>query len=71
MKLNLISPPQKVIDLPLIWGAVIFGVGWGIMGVCPGPGLVNIVTLDSNALTFIVSSVVGIFLYKGSVLKKD
>ena len=58
-------PINKLIDLPLILGAIIFGIGWAVMGVCPGPALVNIVTLNSNALVFIASFLGGIFLYKG------
>jgi hypothetical protein len=33
-------PMSRVIDAPLVLGAAIFGVGWGISGICPGPALV-------------------------------
>lgn len=34
-------PTRKEIDLKLIGGAAVFGVGWGILGVCPGAGIVT------------------------------
>ena len=33
-------PTNKVIDKPLVLGSVLFGIGWGLAGICPGPGLV-------------------------------
>ncbi|NHW59721.1 YeeE/YedE family protein, partial [Escherichia coli] len=33
-------PTNKVIDKPLVLGSVLFGLGWGLAGICPGPGLV-------------------------------
>ena len=59
------DPLKTVIDIPLVLGAIIFGVGWAIMGVCPGPAVVNIVTLNSNVLIFLASFFGGAFLYKG------
>tara|TARA_B100000029_G_scaffold232344_1_gene229729 strand:+ start:393 stop:806 length:414 start_codon:yes stop_codon:yes gene_type:complete len=58
-------PLKTVIDIPLVLGAIIFGIGWAIMGVCPGPAVVNIVTLNSNVLIFLASFFGGVFLYKG------
>ena len=34
-------PTKRAIDVPLIAGAAIFGVGWGLAGNCPGPVIVN------------------------------
>ena len=57
--------PQKTnIDTPLILGSLLFGIGWGVMGICPGPGIVNIVTLHPQALTFGLSLVIGMVLFK-------
>ncbi|MEQ4923403.1 DUF6691 family protein [Proteus hauseri] len=33
-------PTNSVIDKPLVIGSVLFGIGWGLAGICPGPGLV-------------------------------
>jgi len=45
------EPPIKTLDSRLIGGALLFGVGWGLSGVCPGPGIVNAAT---GALPFVV-----------------
>ncbi len=35
-----LETPPKIIDARLLVGAAIFGVGWGLSGICPGPGIV-------------------------------
>jgi hypothetical protein len=57
-------PQKKNIDTPLVLGSIFFGIGWGIMGVCPGPGIVNIVTLHPQALIFVLCLVIGMVLFK-------
>lgn len=54
-------PKNIDIDKRLIIGAFLFGIGWGIGGVCPGPGLANMFTLNAKALVFVVSMIVGMF----------
>ena len=46
-------PAQHAIDAPLLIGAAVFGVGWGLSGYCPGPALVSLVTLSPPVLTFV------------------
>lgn len=54
--------PTKVdIDKRLIIGSILFGIGWGIGGVCPGPGLANIFTLNAKAIVFVLSMLGGMF----------
>ena len=36
-------PTKKSLDAPLIWGSALFGVGWGLVGFCPGPAVAAIV----------------------------
>ncbi|MBM3886181.1 MAG: YeeE/YedE family protein [Gemmatimonadetes bacterium] len=55
-------PTRKDIDAPLIVGAALFGVGWGLGGFCPGPGLVS-VTQGGNALTFVGAMMLGMRLH--------
>ena len=52
-------PTQRQIDLPLIGGAALFGVGWGLAGICPGPALTDLVTLEPKVLVFVVAMLVG------------
>jgi hypothetical protein len=55
-------PALGVIDAPMIGGAVLFGIGWGLAGVCPGPALVNLGTLSPRAALFAAAMVLGILL---------
>ncbi|MGI0493667.1 DUF6691 family protein [Alkalinema pantanalense CENA528] len=57
-------PTKREIDLPLVLGAAIFGVGWGIAGYCPGPGITAWVLGSWNPMLFMLSFVVGSFAYK-------
>jgi len=52
-------PTQRQIDLPLVGGAALFGVGWGLAGICPGPALTDLVTLEPKVLVFIAAMLVG------------
>jgi uncharacterized protein len=56
-KFNL--PTQREIDLPLVGGAALFGVGWGLAGICPGPALADLVTLQPKVLLFVAAMLVG------------
>ena len=49
-------PPIGKIDKPLIVGSFIFGVGWGLAGVCPGPAFFNVCLLDFTSIVFSSSS---------------
>jgi uncharacterized protein len=57
-------PTKKDIDIPLVVGAAIFGVGWGISGYCPGPGMTAIVVGFWNPVLFIFAFIVGSLTYK-------
>ncbi|NKC01467.1 MAG: YeeE/YedE family protein [Pseudomonadales bacterium] len=58
------APASTALDGPLLGGAVLFGVGWGVSGFCPGPALVGVMTLDERALLFIVAYGVGVLLFE-------
>ena len=45
------------------WGAALFGLGWGIGGFCPGPGLVAMVSGATAPIVFVLSMVVGMVLF--------
>lgn len=57
-------PLVTAIDPPLVVGSLIFGVGWGLSGICPGPGVVDVGFLDLNALAFAVAMAAGMALEK-------
>lgn len=57
-------PVKKEIDGRLIAGAAIFGLGWGWAGICPGPGIVSLVSGQQTILIFVASMIVGMFIFK-------
>lgn len=56
------GPPSKKLDVRLIGGAIVFGLGWGIGGFCPGPAIVSIVSLVPGTLLFAGAMLAGIVL---------
>jgi len=46
------QPERSLIDAPLLLGSGLFGVGWGLSGVCPGPGVVVLTTGTLPAIAF-------------------
>ena len=52
-------PTRKDIDTPLVLGAVLFGVGWGLVGLCPGPALVNLAGLSLPVIVFVAAMAAG------------
>ena len=57
-------PSTTRIDAPLVIGAVLFGVGWGVAGLCPGPALANLALSPPPAAVFVVSMACGMALYR-------
>lgn len=52
-------PSLLDIDRRLLFGAVLFGVGWGLVGLCPGPALVNLFSFDHRILLFLLALLIG------------
>jgi uncharacterized membrane protein YedE/YeeE len=59
-------PTRRDIDLGLVAGAAIFGVGWGLGGLCPGPGLVAAAAGSSTGLLFVAAMIVGMLAQHGA-----
>lgn len=57
-------PTKKDIDKPLVIGAAIFGVGWGIAGYCPGPGITALVLGIWNPVLFTIAFLAGSVTYR-------
>jgi uncharacterized membrane protein YedE/YeeE len=55
-------PSRSDIDRPLVVGSVLFGTGWGLVGLCPGPALENLATLSSRVIVFVGAMAVGMIL---------
>ena len=56
-------PTNQRIDGKLILGAALFGIGWGLVGLCPGPAITSLFTLDSPLLLFVGSMFSGIAFF--------
>ncbi|WP_027487612.1 DUF6691 family protein [Allorhizobium undicola] len=57
-------PQSTVIDRRLIGGAAIFGLGWGLVGLCPGPAIAALSTGRWEAIVFFMAMVAGILLFR-------
>ncbi|MEB8385787.1 YeeE/YedE family protein [Rhodobacteraceae bacterium KMM 6894] len=57
-------PTNSTIDAPLVGGAAVFGVGWGIAGFCPGGALPALGTGRWEVILFVVAMVAGIWIAK-------
>ena len=50
---------KSSVDAPLVLGAALFGIGWGIGGYCPGPALTALSTLSAEVFVFVAAMVAG------------
>ena len=58
-------PTKTTINKKLLIGAMLFGIGWGLVGICPGPGIVLLGTGVWQAYIFIPAMIVGMLIYQG------
>lgn len=63
-------PTARHIDRRLLGGSALFGIGWGIAGFCPGPGLVALGMGKVKALVFVVAMLAGMAVYELSLRRK-
>ncbi len=56
-------PVSDKVDKPLIIGSLIFGVGWGLVGFCPGPAIVSMAAGQPKALIFGLAMFVGMLVF--------
>lgn len=61
-----VPPPFGKIDARLLLGAALFGVGWGLVGYCPGPAIVALGAGARHSLWFVTSMIVGMALFRAS-----
>lgn len=55
-------PTTKNIDKNLLIGSAVFGIGWGLAGLCPGPVISNFLLQPQDALIFLIIMIFGLFL---------
>lgn len=56
-------PEATQIDRPLIIGAMLFGIGWGLVGFCPGPAIASVLIGGGSVWIFVASMLAGMGLY--------
>jgi uncharacterized membrane protein YedE/YeeE len=57
-------PEATQIDRPLVLGSLMFGLGWGLAGFCPGPALVAMASGNDKAVVFVLSMMAGMVLFE-------
>jgi len=55
-------PAGRTIDAALVFGSALFGIGWGLIGYCPGPAVVAAASLSATPLLFCISMLAGLYL---------
>ncbi len=53
---------KKEIDKELIFGSILFGAGWGLVGLCPGPAITSIALFNVSSAIFVVSMFIGFYI---------
>ncbi|WP_262590441.1 DUF6691 family protein [Candidatus Pelagibacter communis] len=61
---------NRTINNQLILGSALFGAGWGLGGLCPGPAITSVALLNIYSVTFVVSMLVGFYFVKTLNLNK-
>jgi uncharacterized membrane protein YedE/YeeE len=62
--LDMALPTARHVDRRLVVGSVLFGVGWGLAGLCPGPALVALGAAKHNAVVFVLAMLTGMGVYE-------
>lgn len=57
-------PTKKDITPALVTGSLLFGVGWGLAGFCPGPAMTSLASFELKPLVFVLSMFAGMFLFR-------
>nr|WP_034341372.1 YeeE/YedE family protein [Herbaspirillum sp. B39] len=57
-------PTARTIDRRLVLGSLLFGIGWGIAGICPGPALVLLGMASGKGLVFVLAMLAGMLLFR-------
>lgn len=63
-------PTQNELDKRLIFGAVLFGIGWGLGGFCPGPAITSLGSGSLSTIAFVVSMGFGMLIADRAITKR-
>ncbi len=55
-------PTRSDVDARLLGGAALFGIGWGLVGLCPGPAIASLAYMNTDILLFAAAMLVGMFV---------
>ena len=56
-------PKKTDIDRPLVIGSLLFGIGWGLVGLCPGPALENLASVSPRVFVFVIAMIAGMSVF--------
>jgi uncharacterized membrane protein YedE/YeeE len=59
---SFVLPHRDNVDARLVFGAIIFGIGWGLSGYCPGPAMANLLTGQIDTVIFVMAMLPGMWL---------
>ena len=64
-------PIRRELDPRLIGGSLLFGIGWGIAGICPGPAVAILLTGSWQVIVFILAMLAGMLLFTALEIKRS
>tara|TARA_Y100001936_G_C15683768_1_gene462436 strand:- start:159 stop:563 length:405 start_codon:yes stop_codon:yes gene_type:complete len=59
---SFLIPKNKKIDKKLIIGSILFGAGWGLVGLCPGPAITSLALLNISSVIFVLAMLTGFYI---------
>ena len=59
-------PQRRDVDARLVGGSIVFGIGWGLAGFCPGPALVSFASGVDQAAVFVAAMLGGMLLHRAA-----
>lgn len=57
-------PTARQIDMPLVLGSVVFGIGWGLVGLCPGPAVASLAVGGFDIVLFVIAMFIGMEIHR-------
>jgi uncharacterized membrane protein YedE/YeeE len=59
-----VLPQTRLVDVRLVMGAAIFGIGWGVSGLCPGPAIADLAIAPLSAALFVIPMLLGMAMHR-------